>query len=171
MLKTNTKENGFTLIEIIAVLVVLGILVAIALSRSINLDSDVYAGTDALKNHLRYAQTMAMNHNPQAGETSAVWGISCDGSKYWLFQGVNTTNHIRLPDDEQFIDNDRTINLGRKKIAVTPFTVFFDDHGIPYSAYANSTTNTPLGGSPTITVSGGSSSKNITVTPRTGFIP
>ena len=72
MLKTNTTENGFTLIEIIAVLVVVGILVAIALSRSINLDAEVYAGADALKKHLRYAQTMAMNHNPQVGETSAV---------------------------------------------------------------------------------------------------
>lgn len=171
LLKTNTKENGFTLIEIIAVLVVVGILVAIALSRSINLDAEVYAGADALKKHLRYAQTMAMNHNPQVGETSAVWGISCDGSKYWLFQGVNTTNHIRLPDDEQFIDNDRTINLSRKKITVSSFTVFFDNYGIPYSSYTNSTTNTLLSASLTMTVSGGSSSKAITVTPRTGFIP
>jgi MSHA pilin protein MshC len=114
---------------------------------------------------------MAMNHNPQLGETSAVWGISCDGSKYWLFQGVNTTNHIRLPEDEQFIDNDRTINLSRKKISVSSFTVFFDDYGIPYSSYTNSTTNTPLSASLTITVSGGSSSKTITVTPQTGFIP
>jgi MSHA pilin protein MshC len=170
LFKTNTKKNGFTLIEIIAVLIVLGILVAIAVSRSINLNAEVYTGTDALKNHLRYAQTMAMNHNPQAGETSAIWGISCDGSKYWLFQGT-TANHIRLPDDEQYIDNDRTINLSKKKITVSGFNVFFDDYGVPYSSYTNSTTNTPLSASLTITVSGGSSSKNITVTPRTGFIP
>ena len=171
MLKTYKEENGFTLIEIIAILVILGILVATAVSRSTNFDAEVFTGADALKNHLRYAQTMAMNHNPQAGETSAVWGISCDGSKYGLFQGTTTTNYIRLPDDEQYIDNDRTINLGRKKIAVTPFTVFFDDHGIPYSVYTNSTTNTPLNASLTLTVSGGSSSRTVTVTPLTGFIP
>lgn len=170
MRKTSKKEYGFTLIETIAILVILGILIAVAVSRSTNFDSEVFTGTDALKNHLRYAQTMAMNYNPQAGETSAIWGISCDGAKYWLFQGTDTTNHIRLPDDEQYIDSDRTINLGRKKISVSSFTVYFDDYGIPYSAYANPTTNTPLA-SLTITVSSGSSSKNITVTPMTGFIP
>jgi prepilin-type N-terminal cleavage/methylation domain-containing protein len=169
LLKTYKKENGFTLIEIIAILVILGILVATAVSRSTNFDAEVFTGADALENHLRYAQTMAMNHNPQAGET--VWGISCDGSKYGLFQGTDTTNYIRLPDDEHYIDNDRTINLGRKKITVGSFTVFFDNYGIPYSSYTNSTTNTPLSASLTITVSGGSSSKNITVTPQTGFIP
>jgi len=166
--KTYKEENGFTLIEIIAILVILGILVATAVSRSTNFDAEVFTGADALKNHLRYAQTMAMNE----GETSAVWGISCNGTSYWLFHGTNpTTNKIRLPDDEQYIDNDRTINLGRKKITVGSFTVFFDDHGIPYSAYTDKYTNTPLAALLQITVSGGSSSRIVTITPLTGFIP
>ena len=171
--KTSKKEYGFTLIEIIAILVILGILVAVAVSRSINLNAEVYTGTDSLKNHLRYAQTMAMNHNPDASG-DIIWGVKSANGKYWLFYGANpdnASNYIRLPDDEQYIDNDRTINLSRKKIAVTPFTVFFDNYGIPYSAYSNSTTNTKLSASLIITVSSGSSSKNITVTPVTGFIP
>lgn len=172
MLKTYKDENGFTLIEIIAILVILGILVATAVSRSTNFDAEVYTGADALKNHLRYAQTMAMNHNPQAGETSAVWGISCNGTSYWLFQGT-VGNTRMLPDDGQFIENG-TIILSRKKISIDSFTVFFDDYGIPYSSYKDPTENVLLSESDPaskIRISNGSSSKDIKVHPRTGFIP
>ena len=164
-------QHGFTMIEIIAVLVVLGILVAVAVSRSVNYNTELYTGADTLKNHLRYAQTLAMNYNPQAGEV--VWGIKSDGSNYWLFQGLATDDSLLLPEDTKFITSARKVDLAAKKIQLSiPFTIYFDSYGIPYSAYTDATTNTPQESDLTILVTpvSGSGSIAVTITPRTGFI-
>jgi len=63
-------QDGFTLIEIISVLVVLGLLVAVVVSRMTNYDTEVRMGTDVLKEHLRYAQTKAMNKDPNTEKGS-----------------------------------------------------------------------------------------------------
>jgi MSHA pilin protein MshC len=167
-------QDGFTLIEIISVLIILGILVAVMISRLTNYDTEVYAGTDALKAHLRYAQTMAMNKDPNTG-TETIMGIKYDGAnKYWLFKGTNTSDIFLLPDDSKYITGDRKIDLTAKKINITGInTIYFDNHGIPYTAYTDSTTNTPLANPLIISVTSlsGSSSKSLTITPQTGFIP
>lgn len=171
MNKMFKKKDGFTLLEIIAVLIVMGILAVVAVSRSLNYDAEVYSGADTLKMHLRYAQTLAMNSNPNAG-VSTVWGISCNGANaYWLFQGTDpAANFIRLPDDEKYINaGDRTINLGEKKISVSGFTVLFDNRGIPYSpdSATRLADNLPITVSP---LSGGTN-VGVTITPLTGYIP
>jgi hypothetical protein len=53
---------------------------------------------------------------------------------------------------------------------VSDFIVFFDRIGKPYTAYTNETTNTPLAGQLTITVTAGSQNRPITITPETGLI-
>jgi prepilin-type N-terminal cleavage/methylation domain-containing protein len=168
-------QNGFTLIEIISVLVILGILVTVAVSRMSNFDVAVYTGRDALKAHLRYAQTMAMNKDPNTG-TETIMGINYDAgaNQYWLFRGTNTSDILLLPDDSKYVTGDRKIDLAAKKININSgFTIYFDNHGIPYTAYTNSTTNTPLVNALPIVVTSlsGSSSKSLTITPQTGFIP
>jgi prepilin-type N-terminal cleavage/methylation domain-containing protein len=172
------KESGLTFLEIIAVLAIMGILAAIAVSRSINYDAEVYAGADALKSHLRYAQTLAMNRNPNAGIT--IWGISGTANSYWLFQGINPANpasFIRLPENDTFINADRTINLIAKKIKLTAnFTIYFDNRGIPYTAYVDATigNNTPLPIPMIINVqplNAAAPNIAVTITPLTGYIP
>ena len=164
------SQKGFTILELIATLVIIGILAAVAVSRINNLDAEVVTGADTLKAHLRYAQTMAMNSNPNAPADQTVWGISCIGSTYWLFKGTNPgADIIRLPEDEQYINPDRTINLTEKKISVTSFTVFFDNRGIPYSTYSGTTwAGTPITVSP---ASGSGTTVTIAITPFTGYVP
>ena len=174
--KAKISHRGFTLIEVIAVLIIIAVIAVVAVSRSVDYSAEVYAGADALKAHLRYAQTMAMNSNPSSG--AAVWGISGTGSSYWLFQGTNpavAATYIRLPEDETFINSDRTINLTAKKIKLAVnFTIYFDNRGIPYSAYTSKTVNTPLAVALTINIqplSAAAPSVVITITPQTGYIP
>ena len=163
--------------EIIAILVVMGILVVIAVSRSVNYDAEVYGGADVLRSHLRYAQTLAMNSSPNAGIT--IWGISSNGNSYWLFQGTNpadAASFIRLPENDTYINADRTINLTTKRIKFTAgFTIYFDNRGIPYTAYTDATigNNTPLDNTMTINVqplNAATPNIAVTITPRTGYI-
>jgi prepilin-type N-terminal cleavage/methylation domain-containing protein len=168
-------KDGFTLIEVISVLLILGILVAVVVSRLTNFDMEVYTGADALKTHLRYAQTMAMNKDPNTG-TETIMGINYDAgaNQYWLFKGTNTSDIKSLPDKSQYVTGNLKIDLAAKKIKLdSGFTIYFDKHGIPYTAYTSSTANTPLTNPLLISVTAlsGSSSNSVTITPLTGFIP
>lgn len=172
--------RGFTMLEVLIVLVILGILAIVAVNRAIDQNAEVYAGADALKSHLRYAQTMAMNTNPTTSTSVAektVWGIRGTAGAYWLFSGydpADAATYMLLPDNDDCINPDKTINLTAKKIKLaSSFTVYFDHRGIPYTAYTSSTVNTPLAAPLAINIQPlNSATPNIpiTVTPLTGYI-
>jgi prepilin-type N-terminal cleavage/methylation domain-containing protein len=163
------RRNGFTLIEVIAVLIILGILAAVVFSRNTDMEASLYSETEVIKSHIRYAQTQAMNKMDISTVSTALrWGIKCDGNSYWLFEGTAPDSQIRvLPDNAAGSTN--KLSLATKKVGLSSFTVFFDGRGVPYDA-----SNNLLTASPTITVTpqGKSSpSKTITITPLTGYIP
>jgi prepilin-type N-terminal cleavage/methylation domain-containing protein len=177
MRKIFKKEKGFTLLEIMTVLVVMGILAAIAVSRATNFTTEVYAGVDTLKTSLRYAQTAAMNYNSTSSVVPVIWGINYDSgaNQYWLFWGTNPNNNISLlPEGTQYATVARKIDLNAKKIKFTAnFTIYFDNRGIPYTAYTDATTNTPLANNLVINVQPlNAITPNIavTITPLTGYI-
>ena len=78
------RPAGFTIVEIIVVLLLMSILAATLLGRSITTGTiDLNSATDKIRNQLRYAQSQAMKR------TDAVWGIQSDGSsQYWLFRAT-----------------------------------------------------------------------------------
>ena len=168
-------QNGFTLLEVIAVLAILGVLSVIAVNRWTSLDAEVFAGADVLKTHLRYAQAQAMNNDPNVSDNT-IMGITYNATskQYWLFSGINTSNIQILPDDMTYTTSTRTIDVSAKKIKLdAAFTIYFDHRGIPYSAYTSSAVNTPLSSAQSIVVSGMSGTQQIvvTITPQTGYIP
>ena len=74
-------QNGFTLVEITAVLVLMAIISAYVIGRSINTEQIDLAGqTDKIRNQIRYAQATAMKRS------DAVWGITNDTNQYWMFR-------------------------------------------------------------------------------------
>jgi MSHA pilin protein MshC len=165
-------SRGFTLIEITLVMVIIVIISMIIITRARDLSTGLITQTEIMKTHLRYAQTLAMS----AGG-SDVFGIACSASpnEYWLFRGTNPNNNIlKLTDDPSYdIDSNDKLELAQKNVQADEFTVIFDGRGIPYSAYTDKSTNTPLSSdlSISITPAGGGASQTIIITELTGFIP
>ena len=155
-------KGGFTLIEAIVVLVILGIVSAVVAVRMSGTGAyDLASQVEVVKGHLRYAQTRAMNSN------LVVWGINFDSTTtYYLFQGVGSTTPVLFPGEDS-----TTISLTAKKSGLTitvptgGMRITFNEFGSPCAA--SGTPPAPLTADATVTTNGGT----ITVTKNTGFIP
>jgi len=152
------RAGGFTLIEIITVIIILGILALIATSGSGTLGGAELARKAELRAQLRYVQLRAM-------KTGSFHGISCDGTDYWAFSGGNATDtaaRLSLPGETS-----NTITLASKNLGMSTFTCYFDGLGIPY----NGPPPTKLNTAQTITITAGGASDTLTITPETGYVP
>ena len=154
-------QQGFTLVEITVVLVLMAIISAYVIGRSINTEQiDLAAQTDKIRNQIRYAQSTAMKRS------DAIWGITCDTNQYWMFN-TNIGTPELLPGEQNMQIN--LSDLGIDSMAPA-FTLFFDRVGKPYTAYTDATTNTPLANNLTLTISAGVESRTIRVIPETGLV-
>jgi prepilin-type N-terminal cleavage/methylation domain-containing protein len=143
-------QGGFTLFEVIMVLLILGIISYFAAARLFDADAPTQsAEMELVKNHLRYAQSRTMN-------TEKDWGITFEtgGKSYFLFNEDNVVLPIRLPGDESSIGK---MTLPTVTVTNAPITVRFlsDQYGSPGIATISITTT----------------AGTITVTKNTGFIP
>lgn len=159
------SESGFTLFEILVVLIVMSIIMVFAIGRGRITSAGVKVQTEVFKSQLRHAQASAMNDN-------SPWGIQTDGAgnAYWLFRYDGNFNQIRLPGE-----NALTVNLAAAGLNMTPGIYSFDPDGIPHfeSDPTASEPSTAALSSPgqQITISDGTDSYIILVTRNTGFIP
>ena len=160
-MKNSLKRNsGFTILEVVAVLAILGIISAVAVSKiSINIDNIKRdEQLNILKIHLRYAQARAMNSNFN-------WGIKFDiaNSKYWLFKGTDQAAEIRLPGEEKKVEDKLVVMSNLSITSINPGGDFvaFDIPGSPVDA-----DGVPITDIITIETSG----KDIIITENTGFI-
>jgi len=78
MTRRIAHRSGFTLIEVILVLLVLGVLAAVVIPRVGNLGDDVRAEAERLRANLRYAQSLAMTGN------TADWSVLISPQSYQL---------------------------------------------------------------------------------------
>ena len=156
-------QNGFTLIEITAVLVMMAIISAYVIGRSINTGQIDLAGqTDKIRNQIRYAQSTAMKRS------DAIWGITSDTNQYWMFR-TNTGTPELLPGEQNV--QITLSDLGIDSMAPA-FTLFFDRIGKPHTTYIDEGNpgNVSLNSNLVITVSAGGESRTITVIPETGLV-
>jgi prepilin-type N-terminal cleavage/methylation domain-containing protein len=157
------RNSGFTIIEMIVVMLLMGILAATVLGRGVTTGTlDLNSATDKLRNQIRYAQSLAMKRS------DTVWGVNSSGTEYWLFRDT-PSNEFRVPGGDYPTAASRILetDLGA---TVSDFTVFFDRIGKPYTLYTSPTVNTPLAANLTITLSAGGDSRTIRVTPETGLV-
>jgi MSHA pilin protein MshC len=162
------KNAGFTIIEIVVVLIVIGIVSGFAVGRAVFTEPDLEVQSEVFKAHLRHAQSWAMSSNQ-------FWGIQTDaaGSTYSLFKYDPTSGVtlMKLPGQSS-----TTIDLGAMGLSIAGGDTgkfSFDSRGIPYYAdVASSPPGAPQTASDiSITLNGGSGSATITITKNTGFIP
>ncbi len=169
ILKKLNSSRGFTLLEVVVVLVLLGILTAVAMARMDTGSANVSARSEAIKSHLRYAQMRAMNFGPLY-EDQHVWGVNFPtASTYYIFHCNSTTctpasSHVLAPGEETVV-----VNMSGDGVSVggTPMIVAFDRFGRPFS---DASLATALNANLTITASYGSYSDSITIIPESGLI-
>jgi MSHA pilin protein MshC len=140
------NAHGFTLIEIISTLVIIGIISAVAVTIFSSLDKyKLTSEVEILKTHLRYAQSRAMSD-------TVSWGIVLSGDSYTLQRNGDPISNPSLPNENSATHN---FQDGVTKTSGAP-NVTFDIWGSSVAA--------------TVTLSAGSS-QVIMVTANTGFIP
>ena len=100
-----------------------------------------------------------------------------DSTNYWLYKGGDTNNKVILPGEKNDTI-DITVYTDEEPIwrsisSIEAFTISFDDWGIPHTDASATDLNELVSGHTysQITVTSGTNSANITITPNTGFIP
>ncbi|WP_413911057.1 Tfp pilus assembly protein FimT/FimU [Desulfobacula sp.] len=143
------NSNGFTMIEIICVLVIVGILTAVAVSKMTSTDVyDVVMEIETLKTHLRYSQIRAMSHNQS-------WGIRISGGTSYTLQKNGSTASVNLPNENSAT---HTFASGVRAIPGT-IVITFDDLGSPGNSDIVITLRKQ-----------GKNPRTLTITQKTGFI-
>lgn len=151
-------DHGFTWIELIVVLVIVGIISAVAVGSLMNNDTELAAQTEVLKAHIRYAQSRSMNQE-------SVWYIQfLTSDSYALYRNGDAVAKL-LPGSKNNVislPHGMTVAFGASNV------VSFDDWGKPHLDAAALTAQVA---DRTLTVSDDSGSRTITITKNTGFIP
>ncbi len=145
--KFNKRQSGFTLVELIMVIVITGALSALAISKFNRNTFDVVAASGELVQAIRYAQGKSMSHSGASN-----YQIAINGTGYTVTQGGAAITHP-LTGATGYTKTWADITLN------TTATIVFDAYGNPLGLSA------PL----TITLSKGSDSNSITVEDVTGF--
>ena len=167
-----TRNNrGFTILEIVVVLVLISIIAAATFTRSITTDQINFVGqADKISQHVRYAQSLAM-------KGSEVWGIAYSNinDEYWLFKGdgVGAVTALKLPGEK----NDKIAPEDFGVVITGLQFLYFDKYGKPYHMLDY---NTPSNTQAVTTISSlnikitsesdSSLSRTLHLTPETGLI-
>uniref|UniRef100_I2Q4Q6 Prepilin-type N-terminal cleavage/methylation domain-containing protein n=1 Tax=Desulfovibrio sp. U5L TaxID=596152 RepID=I2Q4Q6_9BACT len=152
---------GFTFIEVIVVLVLLGLLGIAAFGRLDSGNVRALAQADGLRAAIRYAQSRAM-------ADVYTWGITVSGSQYRLYSNNPAATNAPLPGQ-----GSNSYAMPSSVKFEDDATVTFDWRGQPVTGNITpdndsaAARTTPL----SINIIESSQVVTVTVTPYTGFVP
>jgi MSHA pilin protein MshC len=150
------RAQGFTLIELVTVLLLISILAVVAINQWPGSSINLSAQADQLANDIRYTQSLAMNRGQR-------YRINLAADRYWISDAGGTVT-ISLPGSGATVV---TLNSGITLSASYSFLVF-DGNGAPY--ITATTPGTALAADAVITLSADGVSRTLTISPQTGRV-
>ena len=146
------KQRGFTLIELIMVLTIVGILAVYVSSSTTTVSMASYSGAEELAQAIRYAQQEAMNNTAAAGIGIT---IAANGFTFVGVASPVSTWRLSIPNGVQY------------SVLINPTgTITFDNRGVPTCGGGLAC----AAGSQVITVTADGVSDTLTIEPFTGLV-
>lgn len=153
------KPLGFTLVEMVVVILVIGVFSTFVYFSLQNTPLNLAAQAEQLANDIRYAQTLAMT-------TSVRYRWIKTTSNSYQIQNSSGTPIILAQGNTTVILNGNNTFGGFSNLPNN--LVNFDGEGTPYVDTA--IPGTPLSATATITISNGTSTSTISIAPTTGGV-
>ena len=152
-------KNGFTLVELVAVIVLVAILAFTAIPRFQDKNAiDVSAKAQQLANDIRYTQSLAMatGQRNRINLAAASYQITTSSGTPLVHPATGSAAAIPLGG----------VSLSGYNPPLTNNYVAFDAKGVPYTDVAG----TALTSNASITLSESGSTRTVTVSPQTGRV-
>ena len=152
----NCHEAGFTLVELVGVLVLVGLLSVTAISRWDNSTISLSAQAEQIAGDIRYTQMISMTQGQR-------FRINFSSNRYWI-SNIDDSIQITHPatnSSDVFLNTGITLNSSNSYLV-------FNGNGVPYSTA--SLPGTTLNSNATITLTAGSETRSVEVRPETGRV-
>lgn len=153
----SARHSGFTIVELVAIILLVGVLAFVAIPRFSGPSLRVDAQAEQLASDIRYTQTLAMTQGDRfrINLTAAGYQITDSGGlNPEVHPGTGSTSVVALDG----------VALSGYNPPLTGNYVAFDGRGIPYVG-----ASTALSANATITLTGGAT-RTIVISPETGRV-